>query len=60
MSKLKLIMNIMLLIGLVGSFFGFWVFFFLGLVNHDVFHLTLANTNMIIFGMLFYIEDHIS
>jgi hypothetical protein len=53
------LLTIMVGIGLVGTFAAFWFYLFLGISTHDCFHLTLANSNLLAFILLFYLEDHI-
>ena len=59
MNVLKKLMGAMLLLGLSGTWICFWIFLSIGISNKDIYCLTLANTNMLLFGILFYIEDHL-
>ena len=59
MKILRKLMHVLLLVGMVGCFINFWIFLWIGLINDDIYWLTRANTNMILFGLLFYIEDRL-
>lgn len=58
-KRIRALLTITVSIGLVVTFAAFWFYLFLGIKTHNCFHLVLANSNLLAFTLLFYLEDHI-